>query len=183
MKYLSEFADIHSHDGSRATAGDTVVSVRPGTPMMPDGHYSVGIHPWDTSEPLRCARLRALAVDARRPCVVAIGEAGLDRLRGGDMELQLRIFRLHARLAARLGKPLVIHCVRAYDLLLAEAARMRPRPGSWIVHGFRGKPELARQLLKAGIDISLGERHHPLLPGDIIPPERLHRESDAPSHT
>ncbi len=147
--------------------------------MLSDGWYSVGIHPWDTEQPVTLGQLRALVADVRSPRVVAVGEAGFDRLRGGDMVTQSRLFRLHAKLARKLGKPLVIHCVRAFDLLLGEARRMRPRPGEWIVHGFRGKPELARQLLAAGIDISLGEKHHPELPGDVIPPERLYRESDA----
>ena len=175
---LSAFSDIHSHDESRATDGKTVVSRRPGLPILPNGWYSVGIHPWDTSTTVTLKQLRALVNDSISDRVVAIGEAGLDRLRGGDIDVQLRLFRLHAKLARKLRKPLIIHCVRAYDLLLREARMMRPHPGEWIVHGFRGKPELARQLLDAGIDISLGLRHHHELPGDVVPPSRLYRETD-----
>lgn len=177
---LSHFSDIHSHDTSRATDGSTIVSQRPGATIHPDGWYSVGIHPWDTSDPVTLSTLRSLCIDAQSPRVIAIGEAGIDRLRGGDLDTQLRLFRLHARLARKLHKPLIIHCVRAYDLLLAEARRLHPQPGEWIIHGFRGNPILAAQLLRAGIDISLGEKHHPDLPGTTIPPHRLHHETDAP---
>ncbi len=47
----------------------------------------------------------------------------------------------------------------------------------WIIHGFRGKPERLKALLKTGFSISPG----PGAPEDIvalIPPERLYRETD-----
>lgn len=176
---LSSFSDIHSHDTTRATDGQTVVSQRPGSAIDSAGWYSVGIHPWDTVKPVTLTQLRVLVNNARSERVVAIGECGLDRLRGADMKYQEEVFRFQARLARKLGKPLVIHCVRAYDILLRIAKEMHPKPGEWILHGFRGKPALARQLLDAGIDISLGVKHHPDLPGEIIPTERLYRESDA----
>ena len=47
----------------------------------------------------------------------------------------------------------------------------------WIVHGFRGKPQLAGQLLKAGIDLSFGEKFNPESI-QITPIERLFIETD-----
>ena len=129
MKSLRHFADIHSHLTSLATTGHTVVSQRPGQPILPNGYYSVGIHPWDTTAPVTLSALKALVTDARSERTVAIGEAGLDRLRGGDMSLQAAVFMFHARLARRLHKPLIIHCVRAYDELLRLARIFRPYPG------------------------------------------------------
>lgn len=177
---LDNYTDIHSHRRSAATDGDTLVCVTPGTPMEPQGHYSVGIHPWDTAAgapPLRV--FKQLVADARLPQVRAIGECGFDRLRGGDIALQTAVFDFQARLAARLELPLVIHCVRAFDLLEAAARRHRPAPGTWIVHGFRGKPATAARLAATGISISLGNRFNPGVP-EAVPPERLYRESDAP---
>ncbi len=115
---------------------------------------------------------------ARDNRVVAIGEAGFDRMRGGDPACQAAVFDFQARLARRVGKPLIIHCVRAYDMLLAAARRHCPDPGMWIVHGFRKKPELARQLLDAGIDLSMRAEHIERYPD--IPRERIHTETDAP---
>ena len=174
---LGGYSDIHSHDKSRATAGDTVVCVEPGDVPEPGGTYSVGIHPWSTERAVGLSELKALVRLARDERVVAIGECGFDRLRGGDIEVQRRLFRLHARLAKETGKPLIIHAVRANDLLLAEAAALRPEPGMWIVHGFRGKPEAARQLLRAGLALSLGRQYNKASEA-VIPAERLYRESD-----
>lgn len=174
---LDSYRDIHCHDRSRELAGDTVVNLEPGDEMLPGGTYSVGIHPWRTDRPVTCGQLRRLVMMARDVRTVAIGEAGIDRLRGGSVECQRRLFVLHARLAAGLSKPLIIHCVRAYDIVLAEARRLRPRPGMWIMHGFRRNVELARQLLAAGIDISVKEADLPRYAS--LPRDRVHVETDA----
>ncbi len=69
-----------------------------------------------------------------------------------------------------------LHNVRADDLLAASMRRISPSQ-EWIIHGFRGKPERLKALLKTGFSISPG----PGAPEDIvalIPPERLYRETD-----
>ena len=47
----------------------------------------------------------------------------------------------------------------------------------WIIHGFRGKPQLAQQLLNNGFYISLGEHFNPQTV-TIIPTNRLLFETD-----
>jgi TatD DNase family protein len=48
---------------------------------------------------------------------------------------------------------------------------------SWIIHGFRGKPEMASQLTKAGMFISFGEKFNPESV-QAIPVDRILVESD-----
>lgn len=176
---LARYTDIHSHSTARAERGDTVVCITPGTPMMPEGTYSVGIHPWSTDRPVTLSELKQLVRDARDPRTVAIGEAGFDRLRGGDAAAQQALFDFHARLAARVGKPLIIHCVRAYDTLLAAVRRHKPAPGMWIVHGYNRNAALARQLLDAGLGLSFNlARPIPPQIAQTAPADRLHRETD-----
>ncbi len=176
---LDRYSDIHSHDSSRALRGDTVVNIDPGTPMLPGGTYSVGIHPWNTDTPITLSQLKQLVRDARDPRVVAIGEAGFDRLRGGSADIQSALFDFHARLAQRLGKPLIIHCVRAYDSLLAATRRHRPSPDMWIVHGYNRNATLARQLVDAGLHLSFNlARPIPQAISDSIPATYIHRETD-----
>ena len=173
---LHKYSDVHSHSLSAATRGDTVVSISPGTPMEEGGVYSVGIHPWDTSSPVTLTMLKNLVKAARDPRTVAVGECGIDRLRGGDTALQQQIFEFHARLAERTGKPLIIHTVRADDLIAASMRRISPSQ-EWIIHGFRGKPERLKALLKTGFSFSLGPGAAEELT-KLIPPERLYRETD-----
>ncbi len=177
MTDLHRFADIHTHDTACSTDGTAIVNITPGDPMLPGGTYSIGIHPWETGRHITLAQLKALVAAARDERVVAIGECGFDSLRGGGMDVQRRLFDFHAKLAHRVGKPVIIHAVRANDELF-DAPRRHPGHTEWIIHGFRGKPQLARQLVRAGYSISLGSRHHPDTPA-AIPPHRLYHETDS----
>jgi len=87
--------------------------------------------------------------------VVMIGECGLDRLQGPKFSQQLAAFEAQAALASRTGKPLIIHCVRAFDSLLSFQKQHRIA-NPMIIHGFRGNPTLARQLTSKGYFLSFG---------------------------
>ena len=73
-------------------------------------------------------------------------------------------------------KPLIIHCVKAFDSIIALHKEYRPQQ-AWIIHGFRGKPQLAEQLTRAGLSLSLGE-HFNEESARIILAEKLFIESD-----
>lgn len=172
---LHLFDDIHTHGH---TGPSVVCSIEPSEEMTgaPGSvWYSVGVHPWSTVADIPDAlfdRLEALAADPR---VVAVGEAGLDALRGGPAERQESVFMRQASIAEKVGKPLIVHCVRRYGRLMELHRAFSPRQ-LWIVHGFRGKPELARQLAAAGIGISLGEARPDI--ESVVPPALLFRETD-----
>ncbi len=170
-------ADIHTHN-LRAIPGTAIVNIEPDAgipPLAPAGAlYSTGVHPWrsDRAEEL-WPLVERLARDER---IVAIGETGLDRLRGAPLQAQGALMERHARLAESLGKPLIVHCVRAWAELLQLHSRLRPAV-PWIVHGFRGAPALAGRLLDAGMHLSLGPRFNAATAA-AIPASRLHLETD-----
>ena len=110
------------------------------------------------------------------PRVIAVGEAGLDRHRGGTPAVQEEVFRRQALLAEKYRMPLIIHCVGRYGRLMELKKELVPAQ-PWIIHGFTGKPELARQLVAAGFGISLGHRSAPTL-REIIPAEHRFEETD-----
>ena len=176
--------DCHTHNPERWR--DAIVSCRPGefarlSADYPDALFSVGVHPWDTAtcDAAGLERsLQLLQTIATDPRVVAIGEAGLDGLSGASGDVQEAVLRRQIELSETVGKPLVIHCVRRYDRMLHLQREIRPQQ-PWIWHGFRGKPELARQILAASSRnyISLGERFNPLA-AITIPTDRLLAETD-----
>jgi len=92
------------------------------------------------------------------------------------MELQLTVFKAQVRLSEEYGLPLIIHCVKAMDELLAVKKEFRPQQ-AWIWHGFRGKTEQAVQLLKKGFYLSLGEYYSDETM-QTVPDERLFLETD-----
>lgn len=161
--------NLHSHAPSLAAITDRSATF---TLLDAPQLQSVGIHPWHASEN-RIELLDELATD---PQVVAIGEAGFDTLRGPSADIQTKVFHHQTLLAERLGKPLIIHCVKAWDALLEQQRLLRPET-PWIVHGFRGSPQLCRQLLRRGLKISLGYRFNPLTTA-MIPEESLFIETD-----
>lgn len=153
-------ADIHTHNTD--TRRDALINIEaaPGIVIPPQGLYSVGVHPWNAGAPDIDARLQlvdTLACDER---VLAIGEAGIDRLRGPATEVQLPVFERQALIARDRDMPLIIHCVRAIDDIIALKKKLRPA-SPWIIHAFRGGPGQARQLLSLGFMLSFGAHHNP----------------------
>lgn len=99
--------------------------------------------------------LEELARYARN--AVAIGEIGLDyAVKETSREVQIVAFRSQARLAVRLGLPVLIHCRRAFQDLLRIVKDERLRDVGGIMHAFSGSAEMAREFMKEGFLISFG---------------------------
>ncbi len=107
---------------------------------------------------------------------LAIGECGLDRLCATPWDIQQQAFRRQILLSETHRLPLILHCVKAQDELLALRKKLRPEM-PWILHGFRGKPMQLQQLLRHGLYISFGPLFHE---GSVrlCPLERLLIETD-----
>lgn len=113
---------------------------------------SAGIHPWDASEANADTDLfTASAADAQ-----AIGETGLDFIRGGDRKRQEDIFTMQLDIASKLGKPVILHCVKAFEPMMRILARYRLP--AVIFHGFTGSPQQALRAVEKGYFLSFGER-------------------------
>ena len=165
--------DIHTH---RIDVREAVISVNPWEFAPVDGLcYSVGIHPWQAARAAE-ADFDRLAECATSGNVLMIGECGIDKLRGGDLPMQMSVLERHIALSEQVCKPLVLHCVRASNELCRLRRVLRPRM-PWIVHGFRGNAHVASQLLDAGFYLSYGERFNPEALA-ITPADRLLAETD-----
>lgn len=157
MTTAPAITDAHTHC---LTATQAVISVSPEEfNPQPGLLYSVGIHPWQSGEPGADALLPMLERCASHHQVVAVGETGLDPLRGAPLDVQTRLMRAHIAIASAAGKPLVVHCVRTSQQLLhlwhdTSADRRTP----WMVHGFRSNERVLAPLAQAGLYISYGMR-------------------------
>lgn len=139
--------------------------------------YSAGIHPWWTTDANETEQMMGhLPALLRHPQIVALGECGLDALRGAPLETQEAVFIRQIALAETCRKPVTLHIVRTYDRLLHLHKILKPTT-VWTVHGFRGKPQLAQQLLAAGFDLSFGRLRNEAAYA-ATPPERRHDETD-----
>lgn len=143
-----------------------------------EGLYAAGIHPWWTAHAdfSLSAHLDALQHWLSLPQVVQVGECGLDRLRGATLDRQIEVFKAQVTLSEHYQKGMTLHVVRAFDVLLSLHKQLRPLQ-RWTIHGFRGRPALARQLLDAGMDLSFGHIYNQEA-FDLTPENRRKRESD-----
>lgn len=138
-----------------------------------------GLHPWHVTPETWMRDLRLLNAFLMRFPHAGIGETGLDKCRRGIPDLPLQLEALHGQLelAARLNRPVALHCCRAWGSL---AAAVKTRPGlRTIWHGWTGNLNPARDLPHAHWLLSIGPQNAgraELL--QTIPRDRLALESD-----
>ena len=154
---MMSYFDVHTHSIGLFPAREIVsLNVDSGFIVPEITYASAGIHPWFLSEvemDLQWGILQELVKDKR---VIALGEVGLDKLKGPSLEFQTSIFRKEIKLSEKVGLPVVVHCVRAFNELLQLHKELKPEQ-PWVIHGFRGKKEVAEMLLKAGFYLSFGD--------------------------
>lgn len=158
------FYNLHAHEDAFSPPAEEVrvLSLAWGKEriaLKPDRHYSIGIHPWHLPKADKEETLRELHRLASSPQVVAIGECGFDKLCDSPIDLQKEFFACQIQLATEIQKPLILHIVKAWQELF-ETLKEEPTNIPIIIHGFRGKPQLASQLLVKGFYLSFGEHYH-----------------------
>ena len=172
---MMDILDFHTH---RLDATGALIAVDPRRfDPRPGLWYSVGFHPWDNVENLTDGDFDLLRQCAGHPQVLAVGETGIDRLRGGHLVEQGETFVRHLQLAHDLGKPVVVHNVRATQDILDARRIARLDDVTLVIHGMRGNANVARTLLDAGCYLSYGPRFNPEAL-KITPPHRLLIETD-----
>lgn len=167
--------DIHTHRIS-PIPGESIRNVDAVSFSPVEGfYYSAGMHPWNVTDGWEKEWDRLVEVVCH-PSVLAVGEAGLDKLSPVGLTLQKAVFERQILLSEEVGKPLVIHCVKAFNELVGLKKKYRPTM-PWVVHGFRNNPNIARQLVHEGIYFSLGEKFQDEVLREM-PAEHLLTETD-----
>ena len=140
--------------------------------------FSIGIHPWDIEllNPFSFKDFESLVM---QPNCLAVGECGLDKLISTALETQKQLFEEQIRLAIQYKKPVIIHCVKAFNELI-DICNPYLSAIPMIIHGFNKSEQLAKQLIDKGFYLSL--HHHILLKSDfdvqLLPLDKLFFETD-----
>lgn len=143
--------DVHELANGPVEALDQIEALLTGRHYM-----SLGMHPWFIKTQNIETAFLTLKYCTHHPKILAIGECGLDKCIDTPMSVQVEVFSRQVRLSEELGKPLIIHCVRAFAEFLQLKKSLTPTQ-PWIMHGFTGKPALAAQLIQHGCYISFGK--------------------------
>lgn len=173
--------DCHTH--KPYPAPDAIISASPiGFAPQSSQKWSVGLHPWhldlfcDDTMRIKEEIWVEMVAAAARPEVVAVGECGIDLSKDILLATQMLAFRRQALLAERLRKPLMIHAVKAHDIIIGMKRDLNPEQ-PWVIHGFRNKPTIASMYLNAGCYLSFGEKFNPESLA-ITPADRVLAETD-----
>ena len=124
--------DIHTH---RPTSAVTLTTV--------------GLHPWQAATGVVPSEAEILSANA-------VGEIGLDKACEVDFEQQRAVFEAQLRLAEQHKKPVIVHCVRAFEEVISALEKFTLK--AVIFHGFIGSQEQAARAVKKGYFLSFGAR-------------------------
>ena len=137
-------SDFHTHNP------DPPVRSLISTPVyLPGKLISLEFHPWNLPQVFDPAQL------PEKSCLSAfnaLGEIGLDKLKGADFNVQQLYFHALLAMAADCHKPVVIHAVRSFDELFAAVKPFKQV--KILFHGFRSSPQMLMELWKRRFTVS-----------------------------
>lgn len=179
MKYIN----VHTHNSQCNENTFFIKNYFPNDVISPNTYLSIGIHPWHIDGNTADAQLKIMEQHLIKSECLAVGECGLDRTTKIDFLLQKKVFTKQLHLAEKIKKPLIIHCVRAYQEIL-DLIKREQISVPLIFHGFSKNSHIHSILLKfSNIYFSFG---HSTLTSKITqanitatPLDRLFIETDS----
>lgn len=176
-----QFINLHTHHHSNQLNTFELVNQYPLEYHSTIPYYSMGIHPWFIKEATLEQEFEILTQKIQDNNCLAIGECGLDKRIDVPLDLQKAVFERQLLLAQHVQKPVIIHCVAAFDELIECTKRLQIKVPI-IVHGFSKNSQVANQLIQQGFYISFGKYlfQMPNLASVLnqIPEERFFLETD-----
>lgn len=118
-------------------------------------YFSLGIHPWDIHL-IKPNHLSDFETLIQHENCLAIGECGLDKVCKSDYRQQKYFFTEQLKFAVKYQKPVIIHCVKAYDDLIGISKSYIGKI-PLIIHGFNKTDELAKQFINKGFYLSVSD--------------------------
>ena len=151
-----EFFNFHTHQFTNQPDILELVNQYPQEFNATIPFYSVGIHPWYIAEDRIDADLKIIEEKLQTENCLAIGECGLDKRVEVSLSQQIIVFKKQLALAEKYKKPVVIHCVAAFQEVIAIKKEMKISV-PMIIHGFSKNIQIANQLITAGFYLSFGK--------------------------
>ena len=96
-----KFIDIHTHTEESSESLLQIINLNLESPCPKQGFYSYGIHPWalDDADFQAEKALQTLEEKLKLPQVLALGEAGLDKIHKASFERQVAVFERQIQLS------------------------------------------------------------------------------------
>jgi TatD DNase family protein len=148
--------------------------------------FSIGIHPWYIDAENLDMHLKTIEEKLQLTNCIALGECGLDKRIDTSLEFQTSVFEKQLVLAQIYKKPVILHCVSAYQEVIEIKKRMKIEQ-PMIIHGFSKNFQVAKSLLDNGFYLSFGKYllRNPELASvfEQVPDEKFFMETDTIEET
>nr|WP_295902927.1 TatD family hydrolase [uncultured Bdellovibrio sp.] len=165
--------------------GDHPIVLEIARKYYPDVYCTLGVHPHDGKVYTEAAG-KFIEEHVSEPCVVAIGEIGLDYYYDqSPRQEQQDAFRAQLEIAKRTKMPIEIHTRDAEEDTI-EILKEFKGDVTGVIHCFTGTEWLARQSLNLGYNISISGvvtfKNADSLRSTVkmLPLDRIHVETDSP---
>jgi TatD DNase family protein len=156
MNSVIPYVNIHSHHSGESETFTVFNAGADPEALTKHDLLSIGIHPWHIRQFDIGSALDFIEKNVTSEKVFAIGECGLDKLIDIPLEEQKDIFIKQIRIAEKYNKPMIIHCVKAFDELI-RIKKEQSITVPLIVHGFNNNGQIAKQLIDNGFYLSFGK--------------------------
>lgn len=153
---MTKFINLHTHKFSNLSDVIEVVNQYPWEFDVSIPNYSIGIHPWYIDENRLENDLKIIKEKLKLSECLALGECGLDKRIEIPMELQISVFKKQLEIVKLTNKPIVLHCVAAFDELIAIKKELKIS-NPMLIHGFSKNEQVAKSLLNNGFYLSFGK--------------------------
>lgn len=175
MKHIN----LHTHQLNSNPDVISIYNNRVGEQLFLEQFFSVGIHPYDADLTDFDGAFKTIEQHIFHTNCLAIGECGLDKIYNSNFENQKSLFENQLQLALKYNKPVIIHCVKAFDELLEITKPYRTHI-PLIIHGFNKSEQLANDLIKNNFYLSLNPLaiKQPAFNFNALPIEKLFLETD-----
>lgn len=151
------FVDLHTHKKNKTNHISiyNALDINEIPESKENFHVSAGLHPWFIKSELWQNNLNEYEKVISGKNIFAIGECGIDMTINIKTDIQKIIFNEHLLWAAKYNKTVIIHCVKAFNEVIAIKKKHNINQPC-IIHGFNNNINIARQLINGGFYISFG---------------------------
>lgn len=116
--------------------------------------FTSGLHPWHADLMNQKEIKNRLEKLIQNKSIIAVGETGIDKLKGPSVDKQIDVLKAHIDVADKCKVPLIIHSVKAHNEILKLKIDSKSKV-PWVIHHFNGSKQMALDFIEHGFYLSV----------------------------